>query len=159
MINKQNKHGPRSDLMQGDDTIRGFFPSYPACYPIKFIIKPPGNRRTTLNKWSWIDIACGLPALSHSGCPDTLTPLLTHKPAGTTTVATPGETMNIRCKGTAMRGVLSAISRQLSASHPTNKKDQGTTNNEHGTWNMEQQTENRKPNTENNKERRIEADG
>jgi len=110
MINKQNKHGPRSDLMQGDDTNRGFFPSYPACYPIKFIIKPPGNRRTTLNLWSQIDIACGLPALSHSGRPVILPPYTTQQPWDSD-FCLPGETMNIRCKGMGMRLSEQAIER------------------------------------------------
>lgn len=106
MLNSQNRHGPRSDLLQGDDKFRGFFPSCPDCYPLRLIIKPPGNRRTTLNLWSQIDIACGLPALSHSGCPVNLPPYTTQQPWDSA-LCLPGETMNIRCKGRVMRGAQS----------------------------------------------------
>ena len=80
MLNSQNRHGPRSDLMQGDDTLRGFFPSCPDCYPLMLIIKPPGNRRTTDLLRSQFDIACGLPVMSQPGCPDAPPPYMTPQP-------------------------------------------------------------------------------
>ena len=102
MLNSQNRHGPRSDLMQGDDTLRGFFPSHPESYPLALIIKPPGNRRTTDLLRSQFDIACGLPVMSQPGRPVNLPPYTTQQPWDSA-ICLPGETMKIRCKGTSMR--------------------------------------------------------
>ena len=88
MTNTLNKHGPRSDLMQGDGLNRGSPPSCPVGLSYLLVIEPPGYRRrrtvepvgrTNFNIAGSL-IVHGLPVLSHTGLPEYSPPYLTHQP-------------------------------------------------------------------------------
>jgi hypothetical protein len=119
MIIRQNKHGPRDDLMQA--VMKGSGKHYPvACsYPLVPVVKPPGKTNShaitphmrvtdrlkwlTVNKRPGYGIAFGLPVMSHSGKPPNPPFFQTHLPAGLCR----GETRERLCIGRAMRSAFS----------------------------------------------------
>lgn len=87
MINNLNKHGPRSDLMQGDGLNRGSPPSCPVGNTYVLVIEPPGYQRRHAEPVSRTNIniagsllVCGLPVMSQTGRPEYSPPYTTHQP-------------------------------------------------------------------------------
>ena len=96
MVDNINKHGPRSDLMQGVGLNRGSPPSCPVKHPYILVIEPPGyhRRRHAETVYRWIEffaeplIVCGLPVSSHTGLPEYSPPYMTHQPDSQLVTAT-----------------------------------------------------------------------
>ena len=144
MINNLNKHGPRSDLMQGDGLNRGSPPSCPVSNPYVIVIESPGRRRTLPGYGSLTTglkdrrqrskrssgslIVYGLPVMSQTGRPEYSPPYPTHQPVVTMKSA------SVKHNLIDVRGSLCAMQSAISCQLSENQK-QRTKN---SFWNKEQ---------------------
>lgn len=130
MVDNINKHGPRSDLMQGVGLNRGSPPSCPVKHPYIQVIEPPGYHRRRhsepVHRWNVFFaepfIVCGLPVSSHTGLPEYSPPYLTHQPDSQLVTATVKHVLfgvrgEVCVQRSAFSSQQSAISRQQSVFH------------------------------------------